>query len=103
LLHPLYVADRQTRPTARVAPFASQGCQAALIETPLLPPHGASAVTEHPRHIVLIGPTLFDQTDHGVRFSHPVSDCILRQDDPRNDDDAVSALGSHQTSIVDDP
>jgi len=47
--------------------------------------------------------TSFDQTDHGMGFSHPVGQGILCQDDPGNDDYAVSILGSQKTPIVDDP
>jgi hypothetical protein len=69
----------------------------------LLPPDSARGATENPSHIVLIGPALFHQTEHGMGFSHPVGQGILRQYDPGNDDYAVSILGSHKTPIVDDP
>jgi len=81
----------------------TQGGQAPLLETALLPPESARGVTENPSHIVLISPPLFNQTDHGMGFSHPVGPGILRQDDPGDDDYAVSILGSQKTPIVDDP
>jgi hypothetical protein len=81
----------------------AQGDQATYLETALLPPESARGVTENPSHIVLIGPPLFDQTDHGMGFSHPVGPGILRQDDPGDDDYAVSMLGSQKTPIVDHP
>jgi len=45
---------------------------------------------------------LFHQTYHGVCFGHSVSDRILRQNDPGNDDDAMSLLRSHEAPIIDD-
>jgi hypothetical protein len=60
LLDPFYAAGRQTGPTARVPPFPPQGCQTTFIETSLLPPDGASGVTENPGYIGLIGPPLFN-------------------------------------------
>ncbi len=102
LLDPLEATGRQARPAVRVAAFAPQGGQASLIETLLLPAHGAGSVAEDPGHIVLIGPSLIHQADHGVRLSHSVGECILCQNDPRNDDDAVPTLRSDETPIVAD-
>jgi hypothetical protein len=94
LLDSLYVAGPQARPTARVAPFAPQRRQATIIEMLLLPPHGAGGTPEAPSYIVLIGPSLLNQTDHGVRLGHFVGDGILRLNNPRDDDDTVSILGA---------
>ena len=102
-LDPLYAAGCQTRSTARIAAFASQGCQTTLIESLLLPPDGASSVAENPCHIILIGPSLFNQTNHSVGFGHPVGHCILCQDNPGDDDDAVALLGSQETPVVENP
>lgn len=86
-----------------VAVLAPQGRQATLIKTSLLPPKGPSSVTENPGHIVLIGPPLFHQTYHGVCLGYCVGDRILRQNDPGDDDDAMSLLSSHKAPIIDDP
>jgi hypothetical protein len=103
LLNSLNPGGRQTWSAQRVAPVPAQGGQATFLETSLLPPESARGVTENPSHIVLIGPPLFDQTHHGMSFSHPVGQRVMRQDDPGDDDYAVSILGSQKTPIVDDP
>ena len=86
-----------------IAALAPQGRQATLVKTSLLPPNCPGGVTENPGHIVLIGPPLFHQADHGVRLGHSVVDRILRQNHPGDDDNAMSILRPHQAPIIDDP
>ena len=101
-LNPLRARGRQARPAARVTVALSQCGQTAVLETSLLPPHRARRVAEGAGHIVLIGPPLFDQTYHGVRFGHAVVHRIMGQNDARDDDHPVAILSAEQASIIDD-
>ena len=47
------------------------------------------------RHLDLVGPALFDQTDHGVSFGHPIGHDVVGEHDSRNLHRTVTILGSN--------
>jgi hypothetical protein len=78
-----------------------EGSQAALGEATLVAAERAGGTAEGAGDIVLVGPSLVDQADHGVGFGHAVGHRILSDHDSGDHHHALALLGSIQAAIVD--
>jgi hypothetical protein len=87
---------------ARVATAVTKGCQSTVLEPPLMASKRPHRTTEHPGHVVLIGPALFHQTDHGVRLAHRIAQRVLGQHHTGNNHHPVSILGSDHAPFIED-
>src|ERR1039458_6177332 len=92
LVNQASACGRQAAAPFGVSAAAAQGRQAAIPKSLLVPAHRACRATKHPGHILLAGPSLLDEMNHGVSLSHPIRRRILGQNDPGHDDQAVAIL-----------
>ena len=102
LVNQASVCGRQAPAPFGVPVAAAQGRQAAILKSLLVPAHRARRATEHPGHLLLAGPSLLDEMDHGVSLSHPIRRRILCQDNPGHDDQAVAILSFDHAPVVND-
>src|SRR5258705_7842792 len=65
-------------------------------------PQGPFGAAESSRHVVLIGPTLFDEAHHRVGLGHVIAYGVLREDHAGSENHTVALLGSDQAAVVDD-
>jgi hypothetical protein len=76
--------------------------EAAFLEPPLMAPQCSYGAAEGSRHVVLIGPALFDEVHHRECLGHVVADGVLREDNAASENHAVIALCPDHASVVDD-
>jgi hypothetical protein len=88
-------------PTSRIAIPSAQGGQAALLKASLMPAHRSCRTVESPSHLKLLSPTLYYQTHDGMGFRHAISQRILCQNHPEDEDHAMTLLGFQQAPIID--
>ena len=86
---------RESSPTAK-------GSQAPFGEPLLMSPHGPFRTAECSRDVVLVCPALLDEANNGISFGYMISNSILGQDDPGDEDYPMAILGTDQRAIVDD-
>lgn len=94
--------SRPPPPTTGVAGLVAQCGPPARLKALHVSPDGALGTTESPRHLILVGPPLFDQRDPGKGFGHAIPHRLLRQGQSGHDDHPMALLRSEQTAIVDE-
>src|ERR1035438_8949272 len=96
-------APRQQAPASfGISAEVAQGGQTVLLESPLIPTHRSCRATQGPSYLLLTGPALLNEIDHGVSLRHPIRYGILCQNNARHQHHTVAVLRSHQTPLVDD-